>query len=93
MNQAELHVKFSKRNYHILISKSDFLTEAKNYQKSKQLEKGQKMREYIKELYRVFLHTTPTEEEVQGYVQEINEGRSLQDVEDEFKLYSLQAPK
>jgi len=82
--QAELFVKFSK--------------EAKAYQKTKEKNKEServaKVKEYVKELYRVFLKDyTPTEDDIKSYAESIlRSERTLQDVEDEFKLMSLSPP-
>ena len=58
------------------------------------METSNQLHQYIKELYRVFLHNNnPTNDEIQVYIDEISTGRSLDDVESEFKLQSLNVLK
>lgn len=50
--------------------------------------------EYVSQLFRVYQQDkTPEESEISEYVEEIKNGRSLQDVEDEFKLMQITPPK
>jgi len=53
--------------------------------------KVDQIREYVKELYRVFLkQTSPSPEEINEFVNQILSGEStLEDVENEFRLKGL----
>jgi len=82
LQQTEYFVKFSK--------------EAKAFQKSKQnqeADRAAKTREFVTELCRVYLKQKPDAPNVDEYVRAIVEGeRTLQEVEDEFKLLALSPP-
>jgi len=83
--QAEVFVKFSK--------------EAKAYAKQREKNKGQEkinqVKEYVQQLFRVYLkNPNPTPEEIKTYVDSILDGsQTLQDIEDEIRLLSLAPPK
>lgn len=55
----------------------------------------QQIVEYVKELFRVYAkNPNPSEEEMKEYTDALlNKTRSFQEVEDEFKLMNLTAPK
>jgi len=84
IQQAEYFVRFSK--------------EAKAYQKNKKLqqekERNDRVWEYVKELFRVFLKKKdPSTEEMSVHVNAILQGKqTLQETEDEFRLMSLAVP-
>jgi len=84
-SQAEVFVKFSK--------------EAKAYAKQREKNKGQEkinqVKEYVQQLFRVYLkNPNPTPEEIKTYVDSILDGsQTLQDIEDEIRLLSLAPPK
>jgi hypothetical protein len=58
-------------------------------------EKETKVREFVKELFRVYLaQESPSDEEVNQYATEILSGATtLQATEDEFRLLSINVPK
>jgi len=82
--QAEYFVKLSK--------------EAREFEKKKKIqaeqEKNAKIREYIQELFRVYLKQQQvSEEEITQYVDPLLKGETtLQSIEDEFKLMSISVP-
>jgi len=84
LTQAEFFVKFSK----------EAKAYAKVVEKNKEQKKIQQIQEYVKELFRVYLKKiNPTTDEVSDYAASILDGsRTLQDVEDEIKLLSLNPP-
>lgn len=81
LGMAEKFVKFSK--------------EAKAYQKATISKRNAQIHDYIKELFRVYANNLePTEEEMKEYTDAItNKTRSLQEIENEFKLMALNPPK
>lgn len=82
LTQAEYSVRFSK--------------EAKEYAKQQKQKKDaqvHQIREYVKELMRVYCKRAPTEEEMKIHVDAVLSGQSnLQQVEDEVRLLGLTAP-
>lgn len=82
LTQAEYSIRFSK--------------EAKEYAKQQKQKKDaqvHQIREYVKELMRVYCKRAPTEEEMKYHVDAVLSGQAnLQQVEDEVRLLGLTAP-